>query len=42
MVTKDEAVSLTKAFVTMAKTQFGGTAKIIRLDNALKLKAMKF
>ena len=36
MVTKDEALSLIKAFVTMARTQFGGTVKIIRSDNALE------
>ena len=37
MVTKDEAVSLLKSFVTMARTQFEGKVKVIRLDNALEL-----
>jgi len=37
MVTKDEAITLIKRFVTMAKTQFGKAVKIIRSDNALGL-----
>ena len=37
MVTKDEALTLIKRFVAMAKTQFGKTVKIIRSDNALEL-----
>jgi len=37
MVTKDEAISLIKKFVIMAKTQFGKTVKIIRSDNILEL-----
>jgi len=37
MVTKDEAVSLLKAFVVMAKIQFNQTIKVIRSDNALEL-----
>jgi len=37
MVTKDEAVSLLKAFVVMAKTQFDKTVKVIRSDNAREL-----
>jgi len=37
MVTKDEAFYLIKSFVAMAKTQFNGTVKVIRSDNALEL-----
>ena len=37
MVTKDEAITLIKMFVTMAKTQFGKVVKIIKSDNALEL-----
>jgi len=37
MVTKDEAVSLTKAFTVMVKTQFDKHVKIVRSDNALEL-----
>ena len=37
MVTKDEVISLLKAFVVMAKTQFDKTVKVIRSDNALEL-----
>jgi len=37
-VSKDEGVSLLKAFRTMAKTQFDGSIKVIRLDNSLKLR----
>jgi len=37
MVTKDEAVSLLKAFTVMVKTQFDKSVKIIRFDNALEL-----
>ena len=37
MVTKDEALTLIKRFVAMAKTQFEKTVKIIRSDNALEL-----
>ena len=37
MVTKDDAFSLIKSFVTMAKTQFGRAVKIIRSDNTLEL-----
>lgn len=37
MVTKDEAVSLLKLFVTMARTQFEAKVKVIRSDNALEL-----
>jgi len=37
MVTKAEALYLIKSFVAMAKTQFNGTVKIIRSDNALEL-----
>jgi len=37
MVTKDEAMSLLKAFTIMVKTQFGKDVKIIRSDNALEL-----
>ena len=46
MVTKDEAFTLIKSFINMAKTQFGKVVKIIRSDNALKLgrssKALNF
>ena len=37
MVTKNEAFHLIKSFVAMAKTQFNGTVKTIRSDNALEL-----
>jgi len=37
MVTKDEAFGLIKSFVKMAQTQFSGSAKTIRTDNALEL-----
>jgi len=37
MVIKDEAITLMKRFVIMARTQFGKTVKVIRSDNALKL-----
>jgi len=37
MVTKDEAVSLLKAFTIMVKTQFDKSVKTIRSDNALEL-----
>jgi len=37
MVTKDEAITLIRRFVIMAKTQFGKTVKAIRSDNALEL-----
>ena len=37
MVTKDEAISLIKAFVKMTQTQFSYTVKTIRFDNALEL-----
>jgi len=37
MVTKDEAVSLLKAFVVLAKTQFDKSVKVIRFDNDLEL-----
>jgi len=37
MVTKDEVISLLKAFVVMAKIQFDKTVKVIRSDNALEL-----
>ena len=37
MVTKDEAVSLLKSFVNMARTQFEAKVKVIRSDNALEL-----
>jgi len=37
MVTKDEALTLIKRFVIMAKTQFGQIVRIIRSDNALEL-----
>ena len=37
MVTKDEAITLIKMFVTMAKTQFEKVVKIIKSDNALEL-----
>jgi len=37
MVTKDEAVSLLKAFVIMTKIQFDKTVNVIRSDNALEL-----
>ena len=37
MVTKDEAMELIKSFVKMAQTQFNGTMKIIKTDNALEL-----
>ena len=37
MVTKDEALTLIKKFVAMAKTQFGKIVKTIRTDNALEL-----
>ena len=36
MVTKDEAVGLLKAFVTMVQTQFSLPVKAIRSDNALE------
>jgi len=46
MVIKDEAISLLKAFVKMAQTQFSATVKIIKTDNALELStsntALKF
>ena len=43
MVTKDEAITLIKRFVTMAKTQFGKNVNIIRSDNALELgRSLKF
>jgi len=37
MVTKDEAITLIKRFMTMAKTQFGKTVKVVKSDNALEL-----
>jgi len=37
MVTKDEAITLIKRFVTMTKTQFGKTVRIVRSDKALEL-----
>ena len=37
MVTKDEAFHLIKSFVIMAQTQFNGTVKVMRSDNALEL-----
>ena len=37
MVTKDEAFHLIKSFVAMGKTQFDGTVRIVRSDNALEL-----
>ena len=37
IVTKDEAATLLKAFVKMAKTQFDKVVKIIRSNNALEL-----
>jgi len=37
MVTKDEAMSIIKSFIAMAKTQFDSTVRIIRSDNALEL-----
>ena len=37
MVTKDEAISIIKSFVTMARTQFASTVKAIRTNNALGL-----
>ena len=37
MVTKDEAISLIKRFVVMARTQFGKTVRVVRSDNALEL-----
>jgi len=37
MVTKDEALSLIKCLIAMAKTQFEATIKTVRLDNALEL-----
>jgi len=36
MVNKDEAIELIKSFVKMAQTQFNGTVKILRTDNAQK------
>ena len=36
MITKDEALSLIKAFVKMAQNQFSQTVKTIRTDNALE------
>jgi len=36
-VTKDEAFHLIRSFVIMAKTQFSGSVKVIRSDNALEL-----
>ena len=37
MVTKDEAVTLLKAFTVMVKTQFDKNVKTIKSDNALEL-----
>jgi len=37
MVIKDEAMSIVKSFVVMAKTQCDSNVKIIILDNALEL-----
>ena len=37
MVIKDEAATLLKAFVMMAKTQFEKAVKVIRSGNALEL-----
>jgi len=37
MVTKDEAISLLRSFVVMAKTQFDAKVKVIRSDNAQEL-----
>ena len=36
MVTKDEAISIIKSFLTMAKTQFASILKVFRIYNVLE------